>query len=140
MTAPTSRSVPEPAGPASWEQEAAPFWSAAAEGRLILQRCDNCGSYVHYPRSHCPRCLSSDLEWCESAGDGTVYSFTVVHRAAPGAGLTAPYVVALIELDGGVRLLSNVVGSPVDDVSVGMRVAVRFELRGDRPVPVFVAA
>lgn len=130
----------KPADLASWEREAAPFWAAAANGRLVLQYCDGCGRCVHYPRSHCPQCLSSYLSWHESAGAGSVYSFTVVHRSPATVDQPAPYVVALIDLDEGVRMMSNVVDCLVDDVTVGMRVRVWFADRRGRTVPVFVPA
>jgi uncharacterized OB-fold protein len=116
---------------------AEPFWDATREGRLLLQWCTACARPVWYPREVCPRCLGSTLEWRESQGRGVVYACTVEHKAQTRA-LEAPYVVALVELDEGVRLLSNVVGRPPERVAVGDRVRVRWETLSDgRRLPLF---
>lgn len=116
---------------------AEPFWDATREGRLLLQWCTACARPVWYPREVCPRCLGSTLEWRESEGRGVVYAHTVEHKAQTRA-LEAPYVVALVELDEGVRLLSNVVGRPPEQVAVGDRVRVTWEALSDgRRLPLF---
>ena len=116
---------------------AEPFWDATHQGRLLLQWCTACERPVWYPREVCPRCLGSTLEWRESQGRGVVYACTVEHKAQTRA-LEAPYVVALVELDEGVRLLSNVVGCPPDRVTVGDRVRVTWEPLSDgRRLPLF---
>jgi uncharacterized OB-fold protein len=116
---------------------AEPFWDATREGRLLLQWCTACARPVWYPREVCPRCLGSTLEWRESHGRGVVYAYTVEHKAQTRA-LEAPYVVALVELDEGVRLLSNVVGRPPERVAVGDRVQVTWETLPDgRQLPLF---
>jgi uncharacterized protein len=116
---------------------AEPFWDATREGRLLLQWCTTCARPVWYPREVCPRCLGSTLEWRESQGCGVVYASTVEHKAQTRA-LEAPYVVALVELDEGVRLLSNVVGRPPERVAVGDRVRVTWEPLSDgRRLPLF---
>jgi hypothetical protein len=116
---------------------AEPFWDATRDGRLLLQWCTDCGVPVWYPREVCPGCLGSGLEWRETGGQGVVYACTVEHTAQTPA-LEAPYVVALVELDEGVRLLSNVVGCPPDQVAVGDRVRVTWEPLSDgRQLPLF---
>jgi len=116
---------------------AEPFWDATREGRLLLQWCTACARPVWYPREVCPRCLGSTLEWRESQGRGVVYAYTVEHKAQTRA-LEAPYVVALVELEEGVRLLSNVVGRPPERVAVGDRVRVTWEALSDgRRLPLF---
>jgi uncharacterized protein len=116
---------------------AKPFWDATREGRLLLQWCTACARPVWYPREMCPRCLGSTLEWRESQGRGVVYAYTVEHKAQTRA-LEVPYVVALVELDEGVRLLSNVVGRPPERVAVGDRVRVTWEALSDgRRLPLF---
>lgn len=104
----------------------APFWAAAAEHRLDLQRCPTCDRFVWYPRAACPGCLGDDLEWQTVAGAGVVYAVSV-HRHAARPELEAPYAVALVELDEGVRLLSRIVNCPADAVSVGDRVRATWE-------------
>jgi uncharacterized OB-fold protein len=116
------RPVPTPS------PHSAPFWEAARQHRLVIQRCRRCGTLQHYPRPWCTTCLHEDLDWVESPGRGTVYSFTVVRRTAhPAFAARVPYVYALVDLDEGPRFTTNVVGCPVDDVAVGMRVRARFE-------------
>jgi uncharacterized protein len=121
-------------------ETSAPFWEATREGRLLLQWCTACERPVWYPREVCPGCLGEALEWRESPGRGAVYACTVEHKAQTAA-LEAPYVVALVELDEGVRLLSNVVGAPPDEVGVGDRVEVTWEPLSDgRQLPLFTPA
>jgi uncharacterized protein len=122
-TAPAvQRPVPAPS------PHSAPFWAAAREHRLVLQRCQACGAIQHYPRPWCTTCLSEDLGWVESPGLGTLYSFTVIRRTAhPAFAPLVPYVYGLVDLDEGPRLTTNIVGCPVEDVAIGMRVRVRFE-------------
>lgn len=111
---------------------AEPFWNATREGRLILQWCTTCEEPVWYPREVCPGCLGDALEWRDAAGEGVVYACTVEHKAEQ------PYVVALVDLDEGVRLLSNVVGSPPEQVAIGDRVRVTWEPLSDgRQLPLF---
>ena len=111
---------------------AAPFWDATRESRLVLQWCTDCERPIWYPREVCPGCLGESLEWRDAGGGGVVYACTVEHKASP------PYVVALVELDEGVRLLSNVVGCPPEQVAVGDRVQVTWEALSDgRGLPLF---
>lgn len=117
-----------------------PFWEATRDGRLILQWCRRCEQPVWFPREVCPGCLGSDLEWRDSPGEGEVYACSVEHRAQTRA-LEAPYVVALVELDEGVRLLTNVVGCPPESVAIGDRVTVTWEQLSDgRQLPLFAPA
>lgn len=106
----------------------AKFWEAAREHKLLLQRCGDCGAFQFFPQSLCRGCLSQRLNWIEASGRGTIYSYTIVHRA-PSAAFERdiPYVVALVELDEGVRMMSNVVGCVPQEVSIGMEVEVLFD-------------
>ena len=123
------RPYPEPDG------ETRPFWEGVAEGRLRLQRCAACGRHVFYPRSVCPHCMSVPLEWIDASGRGSIYSFTIVHRAPPGFGEEAPYVVALVELAEGPRLLTRLLDMKPGEAEVGM--AVELAIGGDPPLPYF---
>lgn len=105
-----------------------PFWQTGQRGRLSLQRCGSC-SHLRYPISRfCPRCLSPQFEWTDVSGRGTVFSFVVFHRAYhAGFAQEIPYNVALVQLDEGPRLYSNIVGTPNEQVRVGDAVAVVFD-------------
>jgi uncharacterized protein len=115
------------------------FWEATRERRLVVQWCPVCEVSVFFPRAVCPTCLGSDLEWRTASGLGTVNAATVEHRPQnPAMAAMAPYVVALIDLDEGVRMLSNVVGCPPETVIVGMKVTVVWEALSDgRHLPLF---
>jgi uncharacterized OB-fold protein len=100
-----------------------PFWDGLAEGRLRIQRCDACGRFVFYPRPYCPDCLSDALTWTQLSGRGRVYTYTVVRRAMnPAFAPDVPYVFAIVELEEGPRLPTNIVGCPPEDVRVEMAV------------------
>ena len=106
-----------------------PFWAAAVDGRLVIQRCPRCDRLQHFPRPWCTACLNDAMEYVEASGRGTVYSFTVVRRNPnPAFAARVPYVLALVDLDEGVRVMSNVVGCAPEAVSVGQRVRVCFEV------------
>jgi uncharacterized OB-fold protein len=106
----------------------ATFWDAAKERKLLLQQCADCGERQFLPQSCCRGCLSENVDWIETSGMGKIYTFTIVHRP-PSAVFRedAPYAVALVELDEGVRMMSNIVGIEPDAVRVDMRVEVVFD-------------
>ena len=109
--------------------ETRPFWEAARRHELRLQRCSGCAQYVFYPRALCPHCFGADLEWQRMSGRGTLHTFTVVHRGARGFPLGPPYVLAIVELAEGPRLMTNLVGVEPDParLRIGMAVEVTFE-------------
>ncbi|MFN0093764.1 MAG: Zn-ribbon domain-containing OB-fold protein [Dehalococcoidia bacterium] len=107
-----------------------PYWEAANEGRLAIQRCAACARWVHTPEAVCPGCGSSALAFQDVSGKGRVYSFTVVRdNVTKGFEDQVPYVVGLIELAEQPRLIvvTNVVGCDPERVRVGMPVEVTFE-------------
>jgi uncharacterized protein len=111
---------------------AKPFWDAAREEKLVYQKCRNCNTNIFYPRIACPQCFSDDIEWVEASGRGTVYSCTVVESNAPSAFINdIPYVVAVIKLEEGVQLLSNIIGCDPYEVTCDMPVQVVFEKLND---------
>jgi uncharacterized OB-fold protein len=111
---------------------AKPFWDAAREEKLIYQKCRNCKTNIFYPRIACPQCFSDDLDWVEASGRGTIYSCTVVENNAPSAFIKdIPYVVAVIKLEEGVQLLSNITGCDPYEVTCDMPVKVVFEKLND---------
>jgi len=106
----------------------APFWDGLKSGQLRLQRCAECQSYVFYPRSVCPHCLSERLEWATASGRGKVYSFTIVRRAMnPSFADDVPYVFAIVELAEGPRVTTNIVNCAPDDVRVDMPVTATYD-------------
>jgi uncharacterized OB-fold protein len=116
-----TRTLPVPDG------DTKPYWDAAKEHRLIIQRCHDCTRAIFYPRSVCPFCMADHIDWIEASGHGTIYSYTIVHRAPPQFADGVPYVVALIDLAEGVRLMSNVVDCAPTDVRIGAAVEVTFD-------------
>ena len=119
--------------------EARPFWYATREQRFVLPWCAECGVAIWYPRAVCPRCLGDAVEWRGDDGSGTVYAASVHRKPGPGREADdGPYVVVLVDLDAGVRMMSNVIGCPPDDVAAGMRLALAWEPLSDgRHLPVF---
>ena len=110
------------------DEESKGFWEACQRHELYLQRCGDCGAFRYYPRALCPSCLSDRIEWVRSSGQGTIYTFTVVYQnLAPGFRDELPYVLAYVELEEGVRMLTNIVGCPPEAVRIGMPVEVIFE-------------
>ena len=124
------------------DPESAPYWAALKERRLILKRCLDCGRHHFYPRALCPHCHSDALEWSDARGTGSIYSYTVARRpAGPAFKADAPYVVAVVELDEGARMMTNIVTEDVESVRIGQRVAVAFEAVTDEiTLPKFKAA
>ena len=108
--------------------ESAPFWQGCQDQKLLLQYCTVCGTHQFYPRVICANCMSEQLEWREASGRGTVETYTVVTRAVSEAyAADAPYVIALITLEEGPRMMSNVIGCDVESVKCGVAVEVVFE-------------
>ncbi|MEM1198412.1 MAG: Zn-ribbon domain-containing OB-fold protein [Pseudomonadota bacterium] len=120
--------------------DAGPYWQAANEDRLVMQKCDGCSAYRFFPSYVCSNCGSDADAWGTCSGRGTIYSLTVVHRApSPAFRAIVPYVVALIDLEEGPRMMANIVGDDRLDAAIGDRVEVCFEPRGPEvKVPQFV--
>ena len=108
-----------------------PYWNAARERKLLIRKCNACGALHFMPRHLCPVCWSDQLEWVQSKGEGSVHSCTVIRRA-PVANFASlgPYVLALIDLDEGPRMVTNIVGPDALTAKIGDRVQVTFEDRG----------
>jgi uncharacterized protein len=106
------------------------FWEGVAAHRLLIQRCLQCGELRHPPRPMCPRCNALDWDSVESSGRGTVYSF-VLPRHPRYPGFDDPHIVVLVELDEGVRLVSNLCGIDPDDVTIGMPIEVFYDTFDD---------
>ena len=128
---PTIKAEPRPT------PETEPYWEGCAAGELRLQRCTTCDAHYFPPRPFCPACLSDDVVWEAVSGRGTLHTYVINHRAAPG--FEAPYAIAVVQLDEGPRMMSNIVGvDPTPEALVlDMALQVSFETRGEIQLPVF---
>ena len=129
----SKKPVPRPA------PESVHYWQAAHQHRLELPRCNACGQFWFPPSQSCPHCLAADFAWTPVSGVGKVFSFVTFHRVYhPAFAQEVPYVVALVELEEGPRLLSNIVGVPPEAVVCDMPVKVVFDdVAEDVSVPKF---
>lgn len=120
--------------------ETAPYWEGARAGELRIQRCRACAQAYFYPRPYCPQCGSADVEWFVASGRATLASYIISERAAPG--FDAPYAIAIVELEEGPRMMTNIVEvEPTPErLVLDMALEVRFEDRGEITVPVFAPA
>jgi uncharacterized OB-fold protein len=133
--------IPRPLPKVDRYTDTAPFWKATKDHRLLIQYCTDTGRAQWFPRSVSLRTGRRHLEWREVSGEGTVYTFTVTQRAWPGHEDRAPYVVALVELPEGVRILANVLHCDPDEVRIGMPVRLCWEhLSQDIEYPAFEPA
>lgn len=122
MSTPLAKPVPEPTS------ETQPYWDGCKNHELRIQKCKACGHYQFYPRIYCTACMSDAVEWVKASGHGTVLSFTTVYRPVTKAFADdVPYVVALITLDEGPQMMSNIVGCAPESVTIGMAVEATFE-------------
>jgi uncharacterized OB-fold protein len=114
------------------------FWTSGADGKLRLNRCQDCGSYIHPPRPVCRHCLSDKVAPEAVAGTGVVDSYTVNYQKWK-PDLDVPYVIARVAIDGapGVYLTTNIVGCPPESVDIGDKVRVRFEQHAEVWLPLF---
>jgi uncharacterized OB-fold protein len=123
----------EPTGrPPIADDHSRAYWEAAAEGRLLIQRCTACGELQFYPRRHCAACFAPDPEWHEARGTGRLHTYSVIHRT-PNAEFAGecPYVFAIVELDEGVRMSARIVDTPHDELVCDARVRVVFTRGSD---------
>jgi uncharacterized OB-fold protein len=125
MTTQTYRG-PLPNPQPEWDQ----YWEKAKAHELWLMRCDDCNKAYFYPRRLCPMCFGRNTRWFQSSGKGTLHTFAIVHRAPnPAFAEKVPYVVAIVELEDGVRVPTNIVDVEADQehIKVGMAVEVTFD-------------
>jgi uncharacterized OB-fold protein len=117
----------------------APFFEAAHRHELVVQRCAKCRALRFPARAICSRCLAREASWAPMSGRGTVFSFAIMHQAVhPGFAAEVPYAVVVIELEEGVRLLSNLVDCPLADLRIGLPVEVVFDdVTADVTLPKF---
>ena len=115
------------------------YWDGCAAGELRLQRCADCSEAFFYPRPVCPACGSARVEWFTATGRATLYSYVINHRAAPGFENDGPYAIAVVQLEEGPRMMTNITGIPntPEDLVLDMPLQVTFEQRGDVSLPLF---
>lgn len=115
------------------------FWDAVARRELAVQQCSQCETLRHYPQPFCPQCHSRDFAWTRVCGRGQIHSYTVAHRAFhPAWKDHVPYVIATIELEEGIRMVSDMLDTNPETVAIGQAVEVRFEeLPGQGLMPRF---
>jgi hypothetical protein len=132
----TDKPVPVPT------PETQPFWDGCAAGELRIQRCTDCGKSYFYPRPVCPDCGSANVEWFTASGRATLYSYVINHRAAPGFADDGPYAIAVVQLEEGPRMMSNIRGLPAtpEALELDMPLQVTFEARGNVSLPQFEPA
>ena len=121
--------------------ETKPYWDACRQGRLLLQKCDKCSEFQFYPRGICANCWSNDIQWVQSSGKGTVWTFTVTYQNRTPGFDEGPYVLALVELEEGIKMFANIVDCDPGTVEIGMPVEVTFVRANDQvSVPFFKPA
>ena len=126
-----SENVPLPKAPEIWP-EVTPYWDAAAEGWLVVMRCLSCEKHYVHPRPFCPHCGSDRTEWCDAAGTGTIYTFTITDRAPVFK------VPAMVQLAEGPIMMTAIVDCDPAFVEIGQQVSVAFQPTEDGPpLPVF---
>ncbi len=120
-------------------EDTAPFWEAALRGELRMQRCSSCGHIRFPPATLCPRCWSETYEWSLLSGKGKVFSWVVVYQSQhPAFNADTPYNVAIVELEEGPRLHTQLVDCSLEEIRLEMPVEVVFEkVRDDVALPKF---
>jgi uncharacterized OB-fold protein len=120
--------------------ETAEFWDGARRGELRIQRCRSCGRAYFFPRPFCPNCSSKDVEWFTASGKGKLYSYVIAHRAAYGFEDMAPYAIAVVQLEEGPRMMTNIAGiaNTPENLPINMPVEVTWEQLDDEiTIPLF---
>jgi uncharacterized OB-fold protein len=130
------RPIPEPT------PDSRPYWDGLRAGKFLVQRCAACGELRHYPRPLCSGCYSFDVEWTALSGQGTVHSWTVCHHAfLPAFKAELPYIIAIVDLEGGVRANLPLAGPADQPVWIGMPVEIAYRAISDAvTLPVLVRA
>jgi len=125
---PRGKLLPEPT------PETAPYWEGAKAHELRIQHCNDCNKFFFYPRIFCPTCLSDNVEWRTVSGKGTLLTYVLSARPAPGFENELPYAIAIVQLDEGPHLMSNIVNTELTPANLpaGMAVEVTFEDINDK--------
>ena len=121
------RPIPEPT------PETEEFWAGARRGELRIQRCNSCGKAYFFPRPFCPFCSSTDVAWFTASGRGTLYSYVINYRPAYGFQDIAPYAIAVVQLEEGPRMMTNIIGvdATPENLPIDLPVEVTWEQQND---------
>lgn len=112
------------------------YFEAANQGKLLLKKCNDCKELHHFPRGICPFCFSTNVDWVEAKGTGTIYSYSITRRAGP-----IPYCIAYVTLDEGITIMTNIVDCDLDTVKIGQKVKLTFKKsEGGQSIPMFALA
>ncbi len=119
-----------------WSME---FWKGTKQGKLLIQECKDCTNKIFYPRKYCPDCWSANLGWSEASGKAKVYCFTVtMDMVEPKFMADLPYVLAMVDLEEGIRMMTRIVECAPEEVKIGMDVKVTFEdITDEHALPMF---
>ena len=120
-----------PASLIQQDSDSRPYWEGLAQGELRIQRCNACSKAVFYPRSICPHCHADSLSWITASGRGIIYSYTVAHQGFGSFAEDVPFIVIIVELEEGVRMMSRLVDATREHAAVGKAVQVTFEHVGE---------
>jgi uncharacterized OB-fold protein len=123
-----AENYPSPQG----NPETKPFWEGAAQGKLLIKRCNNCREYHYFPRTMCPFCHSDQTAWVESGGEGKIYTYSIVRKSPRG-----PYSIGYVTLNEGPSLLTNFIDCSLDELRIGLTVKVVFKPTVGLPLPFF---
>lgn len=118
-----SKPLPQPT------PETQPFWDGARAGKLMIQFCNPCQKYYFYPRPFCPFCMTKDTEWRQASGKATLHTYLINHRPPPGFEADAPYAIAIVQLEEGPRMMTNLVDveQTPEALTIDMPLEVAFE-------------
>jgi uncharacterized OB-fold protein len=112
------------------------YFEAASQGKLLLKKCKDCGDVHFFPRGICPFCFSTNVDWVEAKGTGTIYTYSITRRAGP-----IPYCIAYVKLDEGISVLTNIVDCDLDTIKIGQKVQLTFKpSTGGHPTAMFKPA
>src|SRR5260370_33596854 len=118
--------IPDPDVILEQDSDSRPYWEGMAQGELRSQCCNACSRAVFYPRAICPHCFSDQLSWIVATGRGTIYSYTVAHQAFGSWATDIPFVVSIVELEEGVRMMTRIIDAPRERIAIGVAVRVTF--------------
>ncbi|GGN52054.1 Zn-ribbon domain-containing OB-fold protein [Oceanobacillus indicireducens] len=113
-----------------YDEESRPFWEGLNNKELLIQQCKSCNKHIFYPRSLCPFCFSEEIQWKKASGKAKIYSYTVIHQAFGPFKEETPFIVGIVELDEGVRMMTRIIGER-EQVEIDKEASVLFHRMSD---------